>query len=206
MLFRSDMEVFQALVKSHNVNQSIPSAYNPINPISGGPAKPNPWSRSEMMNYNNNPNIVDVINNNETQAQYILTKYKTREELLEHFDYKHCKVSYVPQADKLYINRETFDCIKNKVLKINNEKGVQKWRQNRFLRENWVPESEYVEDNKQTYKDAIRESYEQLKEKIVTQQLGLPPMQQQGSYIIGEDALKHLGITAQTVEELLQTK
>ena len=59
------------------------------------------WSRSEMMNYNHNKYIVDVISNNATKAQYILTHYKTREELLDSFDYKHCKVSYVPSEDKL---------------------------------------------------------------------------------------------------------
>ena len=95
------------------------------------------WSRSEMMAYMHNTNIVDVINNHRTQAQYILTKYQTREELLEHFDYKHCKVSYVPQEDKLYINRETFDCIKLKVLKWNNKQDNnpnQLYRKNKLDR------------------------------------------------------------------------
>lgn len=97
--------------------------------------------RSEMMSYMHNTNILDVINNTKTQAQYILTKYQTREELLNHFDYKHCKVSYVPEEDKLYINRETFDCIKNKILKWNNkqlEQPNQIYRKNNFLNQGWV--------------------------------------------------------------------
>ena len=88
-----------------------------------------------------NTEIVDVINNTKTQAQYILTKYQTREELIAHFDYKHCKVSYVPQEDKLYITRETFDCIKNKILKWNNkqlEQPNQIYRKNNFLNQGWV--------------------------------------------------------------------
>lgn len=95
------------------------------------------WTRSEMMNYAHGPKIMNVLNNKRTQAQYILTDFKTRQELLEHFDYKHCTVSYVPSVDKLYITRETFDCIWDKVLKVNNEKGLQKWREDKFLREGW---------------------------------------------------------------------
>lgn len=99
------------------------------------------WIRSQMMSYMHNTNIVDVINNNHTKAQYILTKYKTREELLDSFDYKHCKVSYVPVENKLYITRETFDCINNKVLKWNNKQHNnpnQKYRYSKFLNQGWV--------------------------------------------------------------------
>jgi hypothetical protein len=112
--------------------------------------------RSEMMSYMHNTNILDVINNTKTQAQYILTKYETREELIAHFDYKHCKVSYVPVEDKLYINRETFDCIKNKILKWNNkqlEQPNQIYRKNNFLNQGWVLETDNIK--RRNYLDEI---------------------------------------------------
>jgi hypothetical protein len=161
------------------------------------------WSRSQMVLYMHNPNIVDVINNTRTQAQYMLTKYKTREELLAHFDYKHCKVSYVPEEDKLFINRETFDCIKNKILKWNNkqlDQPNQIYRKNNFLNQGWVLETdnEPYANLKALTSDKIKESYQNLKEQMAAQMLeayGLPPMQQQSQ-----------GFVAQTVNELLQTK
>jgi hypothetical protein len=150
--------------------KAMAAAYNPITPINSifddVPFADTEWSRSEMMSYMHNTNIVDVINNHRTQAQYILTKYQTREELLAHFDYKHCKVSYVPEEDKLYINRETFDCIKNKILKWNNNKQLehpnQIYRKNRFLNQGWVLETDKKEE--QSYGNILMQSYEKLKE------------------------------------------
>ena len=134
------------------------------------------WSRSELVKYNHNPEIVDVINNNVTKAQYILTKYKTREELLEHFDFKHCKVSYAPKEDKLYINRETFDCITNKVLKVNNEKNVLGYRNKQFLEKGWVtPETQELRE-KQSQKSVIMAAYEKLRDNIAS----VPP----GTYYV----------------------
>ncbi len=123
------------------------------------------WRRSEMMSYMHNTNIVDVINNAKTDAQYILTRYQTREELLAHFDYKHCKVSYVPEEDKLYINRETFDCIKNKILKWNNkqlDQPNQIYRKSNFLNQGWVLETDKKEE--QSYGNILMQSYAKLKE------------------------------------------
>ena len=165
------------------------------------------WSRSEMMSYMHNPNIVDVINNNKTQAQYILTKYQTREELLDHFDYKHCKVSYAPSEDKLYISRETFDCIKTKTLKWNNKQDNnpnQIYRKNGFLNKGWVletPVDEYAGLRSLT-SDMIKESYQKIREEMAAQVMGLPPMQQQGVYTITKEAMESVGITAQTMDEL----
>ena len=160
--------------------------------VTDDPTGQKEWSRSEIMKYNHNPNILDVINNNHTKAQYILTTYKTREELLAHFDYKHCKVSYVPQEDKLYINRETFDCIKNKILKWNNKQldnPNQIYRKNKFLNEGWVLETDVTpvsSEYKALSSDMIQDSYQKLKEEIAAKALeayGLPAMQQQKSYL-----------------------
>ncbi len=138
--------------------------------------------RSEMMSYMHNTNILDVINNTKTQAQYILTKYQTREELLNHFDYKHCRVSYVPVEDKLYINRETFDCIMNKILKWNNkqlEQPNQIYRKNNFLNQGWVLETpnEPYANLRGLTGEQIAASYQKLKEEMDAKMLdayGLP--------------------------------
>lgn len=69
--------------------------------------------------------------------QYIHTDYKTRRELLDHFDFIHTTVSYNIGEDKLYITREAFDCIKKKELKINNGNEPEQWRTEKFVRKGW---------------------------------------------------------------------
>ena len=141
------------------------------------------------------------INNNVTKAQYILTTYKTREELLAHFDYKHCKVSYVPENDKLYINRETFDCIKTKTLKWNNKQldnPRQIYRKNKLLNTGWVPETPFEMSAKVLTNGQIKESYQKLQEEAMANVLAT-----YGSYTISKQDLDNAGITAQTVDELL---
>ena len=69
--------------------------------------------------------------------QYITTKYKTREELVNHFDFKHCCVSYDYLKDKLYMTRETFDLIKSKTLKHNTDKPAALWRYEKFQKSGW---------------------------------------------------------------------
>lgn len=167
----------------------------------GEAQEPPEWSRSEMMAYMHNPNIVDVINNHRTQAQYILTKYKTREELLDHFDYKHCKVSYVPSEDKLYINRETYDCIWKKILKVNNEQPAQQnqvYRRNNFLNKGWVFEKDLEQPNVLT-RDLIKESYQQLKEQLAAKALDAYSTSSPVPY-------SNQGFVAQTVDEILKSK
>lgn len=80
---------------------------------------------------NLNAKIDDVILDKQTNIQYIVTRYKTREELIKHFDVEHSCVSYVPSDDKLYISPLTFDCIKNKKLMAHNGK-IAHWRIHKF--------------------------------------------------------------------------
>ena len=146
--------------------------------VTDDPTGQKEWSRSEIMRYKHNPNILDVINNNVTKAQYILTKHKTREDLLNSFDFKHCKVSYVPKNDTLFINRETYDCIKNKVLTLNGPtmwEKVQKWRSDKFLKQGWVLEADYKKSQKRTYTDILRESYDEMKEAIAAKHIAVDP-------------------------------
>ena len=136
------------------------------------------WERSDT-DYLGNPDILEVITNNHTKVQYMLTKYQTREELLAHFDYKHCKVSYDPSDDKLYINRETFDCIVNKILKINNENSVSKdWRRDKFRKRGWVQhvdDIEFMPSLKPLTPNQLAQSFQEVKEKAVLGAFGLLP-------------------------------
>lgn len=63
------------------------------------------------------------------EVQFILTKYKTREELIQHFDFVHCKMNY--QSGNLFVSPYVFNTIKDKTL-INNHDRVQKWRIDKY--------------------------------------------------------------------------
>jgi hypothetical protein len=60
-------------------------------------------------NYTKNPNILKTYLDTHSRIQYIFTKYKTRKELVGHFDFVHCGISYDLGEDKLYITREAYD-------------------------------------------------------------------------------------------------
>jgi hypothetical protein len=66
-----------------------------------------------------------------TKIQYIITTYKTREELLAHFDSEHCCISFV--ENKLYISREAFDAMRTKTLKSHNGNKIAGWRKLKFV-------------------------------------------------------------------------
>jgi len=87
-----------------------------------------------------NANIKDFISVDlhGLRCQFIFTEYKTREELIDHFDFVHTKVSYDIGKDCLYISKETFDAIILKKLVIANPvRGVVSWRLDKFKRRNW---------------------------------------------------------------------
>jgi hypothetical protein len=87
--------------------------------------------------YMQNDKIEHTLYTPDGGIQYITTKYKTREELINHFDFKHCCVSYDYLKDKLYITREAFDLIKSKTL-VPNIKGTPAlWRYEKFQKRGW---------------------------------------------------------------------
>jgi len=88
-------------------------------------------------NYMQNDKIEHTLYTPDGNIQYITTKYKTREELVNHFDFKHCCVSYDYLKDKLYMTRETFDLIKSKTLKHNTDKPPALWRYEKFRSRGW---------------------------------------------------------------------
>lgn len=65
-----------------------------------------------------------------TQIQYIVSEYKTREELLDHFDLEHDCISFV--ENKLYITRDAFDAMRTKTLKNHKGNKPPDWRMNKF--------------------------------------------------------------------------
>lgn len=77
-----------------------------------------------------NDKITEVFTDDKSSLQFIFTKYKTREELIQHFDYVHTMISF--QKDKLYLTRKTFDAIKRRHLIVNNKKMVKPWRTEKF--------------------------------------------------------------------------
>src|SRR5690606_17584882 len=66
-----------------------------------------------------NQNVVETYTTEEIPSvgapfQFILTKYKTREELISDFDFKHCCMSYTPHNDRLFISKNAYECVLNK--------------------------------------------------------------------------------------------
>lgn len=99
------------------------------------------------MSYMKNNKIKGTLQEHKNKIQYIITEYDTREELVSHFDFKHCCVSYDYHRDKLYITRETFDLIKQKRL-VPNPTAInqpQSWRYDKFWIKGWKSEIQFKE-------------------------------------------------------------
>ena len=79
----------------------------------------------------NNDKVTNVWTSKRNKIQFIFTKHKTRKELIEDFDYVHCKTSYT--EGYIYTTRKIFDAIMNKQLIVNNGKNIQLWRKEKFL-------------------------------------------------------------------------
>ena len=88
----------------------------------------------------NNDKIDAVWSSRRNKFQFIFTKHKTRKELIEDFDYVHCKASY--NEGKLYITRKIYDAIENRHLITQNNKNIQEWRRNKFLDRGYLEPAE----------------------------------------------------------------
>jgi hypothetical protein len=84
--------------------------------------------------YMGNPSIERAILDTQTKIQYVLVKYKTRKEIIDHFDAEHSAVSYDHENDQLYISPSTYECIKNKIIKPHGSNEIQPWRVYKFLK------------------------------------------------------------------------
>ena len=98
--------------------------------------------------YMNNDQIENTIFFKDSKFQFITTKFKSREELVKHFDFKHCCVSYSFSTDTLHISRETYDLIKAKKLVPQNvNKLPAQWRYEKFLNRGWTKPEITIDDD-----------------------------------------------------------
>lgn len=83
-----------------------------------------------------NTNIEEVINLTSilprVDHQFIFTKYKTREELIKHFDFLHCTPNYY--EGRLYVRRDAFEAIRDKKLIVHCQENQVEWRRDKFLK------------------------------------------------------------------------
>jgi hypothetical protein len=79
----------------------------------------------------NNDKVDEVWTSKRSKVQIIFTKHQTRKDLINDFDYVHCKTSY--SENNLYITRKIFDAIIKKQLIVQNGKNIQLWRKAKFL-------------------------------------------------------------------------
>lgn len=104
------------------------------------PPEENVTLTDEAGKYLKNPMITKVISLSVTKRQFIFTKYKTRRELIDHFDMLHCCVSYDVKEDKLYISPAALEAIKHKAIKSNGKNKIAQWRLDKMLSRGWRPE------------------------------------------------------------------
>lgn len=100
----------------------------------------------EQLSYLKNKNITTIVDHTigDIDYQFIFTKYKTRQELIAHFDFLHACVSYVPHDDKLYISRSTYDSIMSKKLVPNPTAPYPNtWRFDKFLKKGWITDETF---------------------------------------------------------------
>lgn len=90
-----------------------------------------PTISDKTQNYvRDNDAVEEVWTENHRNIQFIFTNHKSREDLINDFDYVHCMTSY--HLHKLYITRKIYDAIIKKHLIVNNDKNVQEWRRQKF--------------------------------------------------------------------------
>lgn len=94
--------------------------------------------------YIRNDKIEKTVALGHNALQYISTKYKTRKELIDHFDFKHCCISYDYANNQLFITREVFDLIKSKTLRPNSDKVPEYWRYEKFHDRGWKSEIAFI--------------------------------------------------------------
>jgi len=92
----------------------------------------------------NNDAVKEVWNEDRKKIQYIFTSQKSREDLINDFDYVHCMTSY--HLGSLYITRKIFDAIRDRKLIVQNPKNIQQWRKSKFRDRGYI---EVLEEKKE---------------------------------------------------------
>ena len=90
-----------------------------------------------LNNINQNDKIIKTIFDSHSKVQYIFTRFKNRQELIDHFDCQHACVSIDLHTERLYLSRATYDCIANKLIQRHNENVILDWRKQKFKTLGW---------------------------------------------------------------------
>jgi hypothetical protein len=98
-------------------------------------------SSTYLNNCNNHGKITKTVFDTITKIQYVYTKFKTREELIEHFDCEHACISMDLNTDKLYTSKLSYHCMTNKIVMPHNQNIIADWRKKKFFDRGWkVPQ------------------------------------------------------------------
>lgn len=106
----------------------------------------------EYKGYTLNPNVIKVWDVQTKikgslpyKYQIIFTKYRTREDLIAHFDFVHCTMNYY--NGKLYFTKNTYDCIDTKRLAVNNilNASIARYRYNKFINRGFVDNNNEIQ-------------------------------------------------------------
>lgn len=146
-ILNSDRNYYQELLCHYNkARGDLESALSP-NVFSQENYKNDRWTfrnNEKSNNYLNNDSVIYTAFDHATRVQYILTRHKSRQELLADFDMSHCTVSYVHGAARnLYITRKAFDAIKNRKIIPHNRVSYGKMKLGRMaklIKNGWVTE------------------------------------------------------------------
>lgn len=87
--------------------------------------------------------VTAVFNEKISNRQFIYTDCKSRKGVIDAFDLAHTQISYY--RGQIYLNRRTYDAIKNKTLIVNEGRTVPQWRMDKFQKRGFkFPEQQQV--------------------------------------------------------------
>ena len=94
-----------------------------------------------LNNCNTNGKITKTVFDTITKIQYVYTKFKTREELIDNFDCEHACISMDLHTDKLYTSKLSYHCMTNKIVMPHKQNTIADWRKKKFFDRGWkVPQ------------------------------------------------------------------
>jgi hypothetical protein len=98
-------------------------------------------SSNYLNNCNNHGKITKTVFDTITKIQYVYTKFKTREELIDHFDCEHACISMDLNTEKLYTSKLSYHCMTNKIVMPHKQNIIADWRKKKFFDRGWkVPQ------------------------------------------------------------------
>lgn len=182
-----DIDVFY--LADHSTNHA---AYSYINTLKS--KDPNDIKDHEKY-LRNNKMIEKVYTEKEPSSvydyQHIFTKYNTRKELIDHFDFAHATISYNIGEDKLYITRQAFDALRTKTLVRNKkENDIAEWRVQKFLDRGWTKDKDFDKDAGDFF---IKTKYDEILDSLSNRASISPAYQSHMDKLIQRMAAQDLG-------------